>query len=553
MLTQLSVSNFTLVDRLDIEIQPRMTAITGETGAGKSILLDALGMALGDRSDASKVRAGTERADIHARFDTGRIHAAKTWLKEHQLDNGDECLLRRVVTAEGKSRGYINGHPVTLQQLRTLGEMLIDIHSQHEHQSLLKKDTHRRLLDEYAGSAELAAVVRQRYQTWRETLARFARLRDSAEEVSARQQLLSYQVEELDHLALAEGELETLESEQKTLANAESILHSSHQLASLCGSDEQSLCQGLNRALQLLYNLPEKTSPLNEAEKLLGSALIQVEEARREIEHHISCFELNPERLREVEGRLSAIYDIARKHRVQADELPALHCQLGLELEQLCASDSQLDELEARARAAEADYRHHAEQLTRQRRNASPRLSQGINRQLKALAMPHARVEIALRNAGKPGPQGFEEVEFLITTNPGQAPRPLAKVASGGELSRVSLAIQVVTAKTSTTPTLVFDEVDVGIGGATADRVGQLLRKLGEQGQVICVTHLAQVASKAHQHLQVTKQSSRKSAQSTLVELTGEQKVVEIARMLGGASITDQSRAHAKEMVEAVG
>ncbi|TQV74522.1 DNA repair protein RecN [Exilibacterium tricleocarpae] len=552
MLTHLSVNNFTLVDTLDREIAAGMTVLTGETGAGKSIMLDALGLALGDRAAPDQVRTGAERADIHANFDVSRVRRAQQWLAQHDLDNGDDCLLRRVITAEGRSRAYINGQPATAQQLRVLGEMLIDIHSQHEHQSLLKKDTHRRLLDEFGNHTDLAREVRQAHREWQDTWQRYTGLRDNAEEVSARYQLLRYQVEELTLLELEDGDLEALETEQKTLANAEVILQTSQQVAHLCSHEDQCLQDGLNRALHQLQQLPERTAALANAEQLIGSALIQVEEAHREIEHHIGSFNADPARLAEVETRLSAVYDIARKHRVRPEQLGELLRQLQGELQTLSGEDAELDALEAKSRACEQTYRHQAEKLSSLRQKTARRLGRTINAQLKDLAMATASLEIDLQPlADKAGPHGLEAIEFLISTNPGQPPRPLAKVASGGELSRISLAIQVVTAKTSTTPTLVFDEVDVGIGGATADVVGRLLRTLGEQGQVICVTHLAQVASKAHQHLLVSKQSTRKKAQSTLVQLSGEDKVAEIARMLGGAAITEQSRAHAREMMSA--
>ncbi len=551
MLTHLSIQNFTLVQQLDLEIDAGMTVITGETGAGKSILLGALGQALGDRADGDRVRNGAERADIHATFDIRALKHAQRWLKQQDLEAAgtDECLLRRVITTEGRSRAYINGQPVTLTQLRTLGEMLIDIHSQHEHQSLLKKDTHRRLLDDFGGQQKLAQQVKQAFTDWQTRYEQFIVLRDNAAELSARLQLLSYQVNELDQLALEPDELPRLEAEQKTLANAESILHNSHQLATLCGQEDQGLQDALHRALHLLNDMPEKTAALREAEELLTSAQIQVQEAQREIEQHIDSFQLDPERLQQVEARLSAVYDIARKHRIHPDELLQLHQTLTEELARLSGGDAQLDQLEQQTAELETRYRDLATNLSGKRQRAAKRLSKAVNQQLQALAMSTAKLDIALTGNQNPGRHGLEDIEFLISTNPGQPPRSLAKVASGGELSRISLAIQVVTAQTSTIPTLVFDEVDVGIGGATADTVGQLLRALGEKGQVLCVTHLAQVASKGHQHLQVTKQANKKSAQSSLVALEGEAKIEEIARMLGGAGITEQSRAHAEEML----
>ncbi len=553
MLTHLNIQNFTLVDRLDLDIKAGMTVITGETGAGKSIVLDALALTLGDRAEADRVRTGASRADITATFDTSAIPSAQEWLLNMDLqqpDNPQECLLRRLINNEGKSKSYINGQPVTLQQLRILGEMLIDIHSQHEHQSLLIKDTHRRLIDEFAGQTDLAKQVRLAFREWQSRLEHFIHLRDNAADVSARFQLLSYQFNELEQLGLQPGEQAKLEAEQRSLANAEEILHGSQQLAAFCGDDEQGLSVNLHRALHILRNLPEKSAALQTAEELLTSAQIQVEEAQHEIDRHIDSFNLDPARLAVVEDRLSAIYDIARKHRIQPEELPAFIEKLSAELEQLQGGDGKLDQLAQQVAQAEKAYRQLAEQLSAKRSKAGTSLAKQVNEQLKLLAMTNANLSVSLLPlADKPGPNGLEDVEFLISTNPGQAPRPLAKIASGGELSRISLAIQVITAKTSATPTLVFDEVDVGIGGATGDVVGQLLRQLGERGQVICVTHLAQVASKGHQHLQVVKTASKKSAESTLVELSGEGKVEEIARMLGGLKITDQSLAHAREML----
>lgn len=553
MLTHLSIQNFTLVDQLDLDLRPGMTVITGETGAGKSIVLDALGQTLGDRADGQRVRAGAKRADIHATFDITAIARAQRWLETQELEqeeHPEECLLRRVITAEGRSKAFINGRPVTLQQLRELGEMLIDIHSQHEHQSLLQRDTHRRLLDELAGQSALAKQVREAFRHWQNRQEEYTRISDNAEELSARFQLLSYQVQELDQLSLEEGELEQLEAEQRSLANAEEILHSSQQLLSLCSDEERGLSLGLNRALHLLQDLPEKSKALQEAEQLLTSAQIQVEEAQREIDRHLDNFALDPERLQIVEERLSAVYDIARKHRIGPEQLAELDASLRAELAQLQGGDEHLETLAKEVQAAEDQYRSLAQKLSDARRKSATKLARDVNQQLKGLAMENARLEVSLTPLKeKPSVHGLEEVEFLISTNPGQPPRPLNKVASGGELSRISLAIQVITAQTSASPTLVFDEVDVGIGGATGDVVGRLLRQLGERGQIICVTHLAQVASKGHQHLQVTKSSSKTRAQSTLVELTGDTKIEEIARMLGGMNLTEQSLAHAKEMV----
>lgn len=550
MLTHLGISNYTLVDHLDLELKPGMTAITGETGAGKSVLLDALGLTLGDRADADRIRAGQERAEVSATFDIARLPAARQWLKEHELDmEGDECLLRRVITAEGRSRAYINAQPVTISQLRELGQMLIDIHAQHEHQSLLKRETQCRLLDEFGGHEALVDQVGDAWRQWQSSLARYTDLKENAEETTARVQLLRYQVDELDQLGLQPGEVEQLELEQKDLANGEAILHNSYQLVALCGGEDQSILEGINRARHIAEDLPEHIPVFREVAQLLASAEIQLSEAQHELERYIDNFELDPERLQFVEERLSAIFDIARKHRVRPEELADLHHQLSEELLGLTGADGDLDQLALKVEAQEKQYLELASRLSAQRQTAAAKLAKAVNQQLKKLAMEHARLEIALAQAPKPMASGLEEVQIVISTNPGQPLKPLAKIASGGELSRISLAIQVVTAQTSAAPTLVFDEIDVGIGGATANTVGQLLRQLGDKAQIICVTHLAQVASKAHNHLRVNKLTSGKTASTTLEQLDHEQKVEEIARMIGNNRMTEASLQHAREMI----
>ncbi|WP_226663396.1 DNA repair protein RecN [Microbulbifer aggregans] len=547
MLLHLSISQFTLVDQLELEFGPGTSTLTGETGAGKSITLDALGLALGDRGNAELVRAGATRADIHATFDVSAHQEARDWLEEQEMDAGREVILRRTISADGRSRAYINGQPVTLLQLRTLGEQLIDIHSQHEHQSLLKKETHRRLLDEYAHAEALGAEVRIHFKTWQDQYRRYRKLADSAEETQARRHLLEYQLEELDQLALRPGELEELESEQRQLANAGDILSGSYQLAALLNGGEGDIAEQMHRALQLVSAMPEQSPALVEVAQMLDSARIQIDEAAGTLSRHIDRFEMDPERLAEVEERLSAIYSIARKHRVQPDQLPELQQQWQQEVDEIGAPDA-LDKLAAECERLEQQFRKSAAKLTKQRTAAARKLADAVNAQLADLAMPHARVELALTALEKPTATGLEEVEILISTNPGQPPRALGKIASGGELSRVSLAIQVVTAQTSRTPTLVFDEVDVGIGGATGDVVGRLLRQLGERGQVICVTHLAQVAARAHRQYLVEKHSDGEAAFVALRELKDAERSTEVARMLGGEP-TPQSLAHAEEML----
>ncbi len=555
MLTQLCIQDFTLVDKLEMDFSAGMTVITGETGAGKSILLDALGLALGDKTEADRVRQGAARADIVATFDTQRISQAQEWLVQHdlqQVDSPNECILRRLVNNEGKSKSYINGQPVTLQQLRELGEMLIDIHSQHEHQSLLHKDTHLRLLDEFGQHTELAKQVRTAFLHWHELHERFVRLRDNSTEMNARFQLLRYQVDELETLGLQDDEIDKLENEQKLLASAEDTLAVCQQLVDLCNDDRQGLSSHIYRALNLLRQVQHKSKHLQTAEELLQNAQIQIEEAQQEIVQDMDKFELDPERLQLIEQRLTQAYDLARKHRVKAQELPTLFLQLSYELSELDAGDGKLDELQQQVDQAEKHFMQLATKLSDQRQKTGKKLAAQVNDQLKLLAMSSANFTLQIERANKATTKGLDDIEFLISTNPGQAAKSLAKVASGGELSRISLAIQVVTAQTSAIPTLVFDEVDVGIGGATGEIVGKLLRQLGEKGQVLCVTHLAQVASKGHQHLQVQKSIKNNQAQSTLVALEGEERTQEIARMMSGEKLTESSIAHAKDMLSAV-
>ncbi|GAA5317885.1 MAG: DNA repair protein RecN [Candidatus Pelagadaptatus aseana] len=550
MLTHLSVHNFTLVDELELELDAGMTAITGETGAGKSILLDALSLTLGDRADADRVRQGKERADICATFDISRIPQAREWLMKNELGNDSECLLRRVVTRDGRSRGYINGKPSPITQLRELGEMMIDLHSQHAHQSLLKKTTHQRLLDDYSGNSEALTQCRQQFKHWQTLQQQFDHLKNNADEVNARLQLLRYQVQELNSLGLEPGELEQLEQEQQQLSSADSILQSSQQVALLCEDEEAGLAQLLNRAIQCLGDIDNKPPALNTVADHLFNAQVEIQEAQGELRHHIDTFEADPERLQWVEDRLSGVYEIARKHRINPEELLALHQNLAEELASLEGSEGNLDLLETEVTSAKETYLSTAKQLSEVRQQQAQTLQHNINQQLDLLSMKNAQFAVAIAtDAEKASATGIDDIEFLISTNPGQPPKSLGKVASGGELSRVSLAIQVVTAQSSTTPTLVFDEVDVGIGGATADVVGQLLRTLGQDGQVICVTHLAQVASKAHQHLLVHKQSTSDSAQSTLTHLPQPDRIKEIARMMSGENLGQQSMTLAEEMI----
>ncbi|HEX8590494.1 DNA repair protein RecN [Pseudomonas sp.] len=552
MLVHLSIHNYAIVEHLDLELDRGMSVITGETGAGKSIMLDALGLTLGDRADSGVVRPGADKADILATFDVSDIPEASAWLKERDLETDGPCILRRVITAEGRSRAYINGTPCPQGDLKALGELVIDIHSQHEHQSLLKTDTHRRLLDEYAGATDLARQVQLASQRWRQTRQELERLSNSGDEQRAKHQLLSYQLEELESLSLGENELERLEQEHTTLTNAESLLGICRQVVELCSeSDSGNALNALTASLNRLSSVNNTPDALNEATNLLSSAQIQVEEAVGEINRFLDRFEADPARLQQIEERLDTIYTLARKHRVQPTEVAALHQKLLDEIETLNANDEAIERLEHEVGSYARHYQEKARELSDLRHRAAPELAHKVEHEIQRLGMPGGRFNIGLReNVDKElSPNGLEQVELLVSANPGQPLKALAKVASGGELSRISLAIQVITAQTSRVPTLVFDEVDVGIGGPTAEIVGQLLRRLGERGQVMTVTHLPQVAAQGHQHLFVHKVREADVTRTAVSKLSKNERVEEVARMLGGIDLTKESLAHAKKMV----
>ena len=555
MLNHLTINNFALVDQLELDLAAGMTVVSGETGAGKSIMLDALALTLGNRADAQSVGLHGDKTEIFASFDISQNSDAKTWLKQHDLETEDaECILRRVITKEGRSRAFINGAPCTLGDLKTLGDTLADIHSQHEHQSLLKRDTHRKLLDEFAGARELSAKVKNLQATYEHTRLRLEEILSSTEEQTARAQLLTYQLEEIEQLSLQAGEDKTLEAEQKKLSNGENILTACQSVIQLCESDNQSAAvEQVSLGIQHLSGLDQpELAPILE---MLTSAKIQLEEAIADLHRFSAGFEINPARLQEVEERLTAIYDLSRKHRIRPEQISSLVVTIQSELATLQNIDSEATELETKLTSLKQDYLKLAGQLSTKRKKAAKIIEKAVSEQLANLGMAGAVFAVALTTAttttqDKLGPHGLEDIEFLISTNPGQTPRALNKIASGGELSRISLAIQVITADTSRVPSLVFDEVDVGIGGGVAEVVGTLLRNLGQKAQIICVTHLPQVAAQGHQHLIVEKSSNGKQATSLVKQLDDAARVKEIARMLGGLDMTEHSIAHAEEMYQ---
>lgn len=551
MLSLLKISQFAIVENLELELSKGFSVITGETGAGKSILMDALGLCLGDRADGGVVRSGAERADISALFSVGYLPAALAWLEARELDEGEDCTLRRTFTRDGRSRAYINGRPATLSDLRDIGELLIDIHSQHEHQTLLRKDSHRQMLDSYANLQALANDTATQYRAWQVASEKLQTAERAGAAQSARLEIVEHLLSELDQLGLSEGEYESIEQRHDTLAHVGSLQQDGElALAFMTDGDGETAAKLLQRAIKTLESHTHRAPALSSALELLQGALIQVEEASPGLRHFLDDLEASPGELTQLEQRLSHYHQLARKHRVSPSDLVRVAEELNEECQTLREAQD-LDQLAHEARQAEQAFLQLAIHLRAQRQQAATAFCQEIQTFLHDLGLGNARLELTLSALTKPTLHGLDDIEFLFCANPGQALRPLAKVASGGELSRLSLAIQVVHARHSPVPVMVFDEVDVGIGGGIAEVVGRLLRALGEHAQVFSITHQPQVAARGHQHLRVEKIIHQGSTHSTVVALTPEQRIEEIARMSGGITITDETRRHAATMLEA--
>ncbi len=552
MLLQLTISNFAIVSFLELDLRPGMTSITGETGAGKSIAIDALALALGERADADSVRPGADKADISARFRIEKLPRVKAWLSEQELDEQDECILRRTLSREGRSRGYINGTPVPLSQLKALGALLINIHGQHAHQELQKSDYQRGLLDAYAGHHQLMQQVSTHYQQWRQLSNERKQLQGEQAQWQAQRQLLEYQVAELDELALAGDEFPILEAEHKRLANGAELLNDCQlALNVLADGEEANALQLLRQGLKVLIDLAQMDNRLGPVQEMIESSLIQLEEGHGELSRYLDRLELDPERLHEVESRLGTVMELARKHHVQPAALHDFHQEITTQLAEMDHNDSRLQELDKEVEQAKELFLQAAERLSQSRQRYAQSLNQQITQSLHQLSMEHGRFEITVTadNDGGYSPLGIDRVEFLVSTNPGQPMSPLARVASGGELSRISLAIQVITAQKVETPTLIFDEVDVGVSGPTAAVVGKLLRQLGDSTQVLVITHLPQVAGNGHQHYFVSKDSADNDTQTRMQELDEHSRLQELARLLGGNKITANTLANARELL----
>jgi DNA repair protein RecN (Recombination protein N) len=547
MLTDLSIRDYAIVQRLDIELHDGMTCVTGETGAGKSIMLDALGLCIGDRADARAVRAGADRAEISALFSVEHLPLAQAWLERSALLEGSECLIRRTVTSDGRSRAFINGSPATLAQCTELGELLVDIHSQHAHQSLLRRAVQRKLLDEFSEITIEASEVAAQAEAIRELKQELATLTSSSKELAERRDLLNYQIEELLELNFTEGEIESLESEQKLLSNANWIMDTVHDVSEQCAQ----LGDQLRSSVSALSD-DRLGSGIDESREMVASSQIQLEEAASELRRYLDRIELDPQKLQEVEKRLDAAYTLARKHRIQPEALTDHLNTLSDELEGLEQGNQRLDELEKEIAKRQSEWIKSANALSKKRAAGAKALASRAMDLLAQLAMERCTLEIGFLplDADKFDPRGLEEVEIWIATNPGSQPGPLNKVASGGELSRISLALQVAVADMATAPTMIFDEVDVGVGGAVADVVGKLLRTLSANVQVLCVTHLPQVAAKGHKHIQVSK-AGDEVVTTSLNYLSGDERIEELSRMLGGAVVTDATRENARELLAA--
>lgn len=557
MLTQLTINNFAIVRQLEIELAKGMSVITGETGAGKSIAIDALGLCLGQRIETSMVREGQERAEICATFFIEPTNPAYQWLQEQELqdpDNPSDCILRRVINADGRSKAFINSTPVSASQLKEIGQYLIHINGQHASQLLLKNDYQLQLVDAFAHHHDLLAQMREDYRTWKNLQTQVKTFQQKVAENEAKKQLLQYQVEELDEFALRPNEYLELEEDQRRLSNSEQLTQLSQSALQLLSENETvSIDSMLYRATQYIDELSELDPRYASVQTMLNDALIQVQEATSEVQHLASHIEQDPMLLQEIEQRLGQALQLARKHNVKPEELVEWHQKLKAELTALLDFSESEERLILEEKAAFEKMQHTAKQLHESRSQAAEKLAQQVTHSIKGLAMENAEFFIEVNSdLTKVTANGTDNIVFTLRSNLGQQAQPLAKVASGGELSRISLAIQVLTSDQSAIPTLIFDEVDVGISGKTASVVGKLLRQLGDKCQVLCVTHLPQVACHGHHQFNVEKFTVDDKTETKMTALSQEERVPAIARLLGGSEITELALANAQEMLDLV-
>jgi DNA repair protein RecN len=552
MLLWLSIRNFVLIESLDIEFSPGFTVLTGETGAGKSILLDAIGLLLGDRFQSRQLRDAEKRTEIAAGFSFVSSSETQRWLADHDFldDNDPDALvLRRTLDRDNKSRAWINGRVATLAQLDALGETLIELHGQHAHQSLTRLPMQRQWLDAYAHNAELLSTTVQAWRAWRAALDAFTLAQCSQKERDAEKALLTQKHEDLSALAPKADEWERLNARQQQLRNADALIQAIEEGQSLLHDSEDAILTNLFRYIQKLQSAATHAPDFNDIAAQLNNAAIDIEEAARALRDSGRHLDLDAESLTQVENRISALYDIARKYRVRPEELPELAQETERSLTQLEQS-ADINTLTRVVEENESQYQQCAQKLSKKRQQPAKKLNQTVTAAMNELAMSGGRFEVVITENAVTESHGTDHIEFYLSAHPGQALAPLAKVASGGELSRTALALLTVLAQTGSVPTLIFDEIDTGIGGATGHTIGQRLRELGRERQVLCVTHLPQVAACAHQHWRVQKEGDRHHVETHLVALNKDERIEEIARMLGGASITAKTRAHAKELLK---
>ncbi len=555
MLTYINIKNFAIIKDLELDLQPEMTALTGETGAGKSIVIDSLELALGARADVALIRSNADRAEITVMFDLTNQTKAREWLIGQELDSENDCIIRRVIANDGRSKNSINGNPCTQQTLRTFSDFLLSIHGQHENQNLLNPEYQRELLDAFASTKQLTTTVKNLYQTWLKTKKELIELENKITDRETKIDFLSHQLKELAAVDFSPTNLANLHNEQKRLNNIEEFLSNLNSaLDLLVENDGAAIVSNLyntKNQLALCKNIDNKVEPIIE---LINNAIIHTEEAAAALRQNLNATECDTEKQKEVEAQLNHIYDIARKHHTQPEQLTAIELNLKQQLEVIQTATTQIEKVTAELQEIEKNYLEAATELSTKRKLAAAKLNQLISEKMQILGMVGGKFVATLSpNVNNNfSISGLERVEFLVSTNPGHPLQPLHKVASGGELSRISLAIQVITAEKEVTPTLIFDEIDAGIGGKTADIVGQLLRKLAEKTQVICITHLPQIAVQSHHHILVEKTTDTKQTQVSLTTLNKKERVKEIARMLGGVKITNQTLAHAEEMLNTV-
>lgn len=553
MLTQLSVNNFAIVRHLVLDLEQGMSVITGETGAGKSIAIDALGLCLGYRSESSMIRHGADKADISATFFMQPNSPAYQWLAERELldeENPQECILRRMINLEGRSKAFVNNHPIPASQLRELGQYLIHLNGQHAPQLLLKNEYQLELIDNYANLHADLAEMQQSYQYWRKQYQLRKNYHQQCAENEARKQLLQYQVEELDEFAIKENEFEEMEETHARLSNAESLTELSQSVLEVLSDDNVNADSLIYQAIRDLEDLAEVDTRYQSALDMLNEALIQVQEASSEVRNLADHIEQDPEMLNELDERIAKTISLSRKHHVLPNQLWQHHAKLQQELQELLDHSQNEQALIEQERAAHQQCVQLAEQISVKRKQAGAKLAEQVTQQIKQLSMENGEFFVDVRfDPKKLSPQGADFVEFNLRSNLGQLMQPLAKIASGGELSRISLAVQVLTANKLSTPTIIFDEVDVGISGSAATTVGKLLRQLGKKCQVLCVTHLPQVASYGHHHFNVQKYVENNQTETQMTHLKEEERISALARLLGGSKITEAVLANAKEML----